>query len=51
VYYTKDANLEAGDVVTIDGSISSGVKTSSKNDLPIGIVSTKPGSTIGAGEH
>lgn len=49
IYTTNDESLEAGDVVSLDVSLKTGVKktdnTSGKNVL--GIVSTKPGVLIG----
>jgi hypothetical protein len=49
VYYTNDNNLEAGDIVMIDPDLSAGVKKSEEGYTPMGIVSTNPGKTIGAG--
>jgi hypothetical protein len=51
VYYTNDDKLEAGDIVSIDSSILAGVRKAGLGDRVIGVVSTKPGKTIGAGEH
>jgi hypothetical protein len=51
MYYTKDESLAPGDVVSIDSSISAGVKKSSSSydKNAIGIVSTKPGLVLGDG--
>lgn len=52
VYYTKDMSIRSGDVVSMDSSISAGVKKSTKAYDPetFGIVSTKPGLLLGDGE-
>jgi hypothetical protein len=49
LYTTNDASLEAGDVVSFDSTLKSGVKKSAKSDDKnvLGIVSTKPGNVIG----
>jgi hypothetical protein len=50
VYYTNDDKLEAGDLVTFDKEISAGIKKAEMGDTIIGVVSTNPGKTIGAGK-
>jgi len=49
VYYTKDKEIKAGDVLSLDSSISEGVKKSSKayDREVFGIVATKPGLVLG----
>ena len=53
VYYTEDDNLDAGDIVIFDPALRTGVE---KTTLPyektiLGVISTDPGHTIGAGDH
>jgi hypothetical protein len=52
VYYTKDASIEAGDVVSLDKDVVAGVKKANKafGRDTLGIVSTKPGLLLGDGE-
>jgi len=50
VYYTNDNKLEAGDVVSIDSNILAGVKKAKNNSKIVGVISTNPGKTIGAGK-
>ncbi|MFA6591491.1 MAG: hypothetical protein WCT21_04680 [Patescibacteria group bacterium] len=52
VYYTRDSGMRPGDVVSIDGSIASGVKKSTvaRDPKVIGIISTKPGLILGDAE-
>ncbi len=49
IYTTRDSGLEAGDVVSLDSTLKTGVKKSSgvHGEHAIGIVSTRPGSLIG----
>lgn len=49
IYYAKDTTLEAGDVVTVDGSLKAGVKKTDTAYDPgaVGVVSTKPGLVLG----
>jgi hypothetical protein len=51
MYYTTDTDMNPGDVVSLDSSISAGVKKSSTpyDKTAIGIVSTKPGLVLGDG--
>ncbi len=52
IYTTRDAALEAGDVVSIDPALNAGVhKSQSAHDQnAIGIISTRPGMLIGGAE-
>ncbi|HSW48296.1 MAG TPA: hypothetical protein VLG67_04415, partial [Candidatus Saccharimonadales bacterium] len=49
VYYTKDPTIEAADVVSVDGSLKSGVQKSkgSYDNTTVGIISTNPAYLIG----
>jgi hypothetical protein len=49
LYTTNDASLEAGDIVSLDPSLKTGVKKSASayDQNVLGIVSTKPGMVIG----
>jgi hypothetical protein len=53
IYNTNESNLVMGDLVSIDPSLNSGVKKSSKayDKNIIGIVSTKPALVIGGGDR
>jgi hypothetical protein len=51
-YYTRDASINEGTVVAIDGSLPAGVQKSTKayDDQVVGIISTKPGLLLGEEE-
>ncbi|MBI3331877.1 hypothetical protein HYZ99_02855, partial [Candidatus Peregrinibacteria bacterium] len=50
IYYTNDVTLEAGEIVSIDPSLSFGVRRTQPGDKSVlGVVSTKPGLLIGGG--
>ncbi|HET7099390.1 MAG TPA: hypothetical protein VFI61_04110 [Patescibacteria group bacterium] len=50
IYTTKDANIEPGDVVSIDPSLQTGMKKSQTpyDQSVLGIISTRPGMVIGS---
>ncbi len=51
VYYTNDEELLAGHIVSVDDQLSAGVQKIKTDAVPLGIVSTDPGQTIGAGDE
>ncbi|MBI4058031.1 hypothetical protein HY405_01825, partial [Candidatus Microgenomates bacterium] len=52
IYYTKDGTIRSGDVVSLDSTISGGVRKSGKayDRETIGIITTEPGLVTGDGK-